>query len=164
MPDGHGEVSGRVELASRLASPAASVWARVSTPEGINAELMPLMRMTIPASVRRLDPDTVPVGERICRSWLLLFGFLPFDYDDLILVRLEPGRGFHERSTMLSQRLWEHERWIEPDGDRACVLRDRLSFEPRLGLPGGTVAPLVRAIFRHRHRRLRRQFGGAPLP
>jgi ligand-binding SRPBCC domain-containing protein len=153
-------VEPRVEVASRLNAPADAVWERVTTPEGINYELMPLMRMTMPAEVRRLDPETVPIGERICRSWMLLFGFLPFDFDDVTLVRLEPGRGFHERSRMLSQRVWEHERVVEPEGAGACVVRDRLSFEPRLGVPGRLVEPAVRALFRHRHRRLRRRFGG----
>jgi ligand-binding SRPBCC domain-containing protein len=64
---------------------------------------------------------------------------------------------------MLSQRVWEHERWIEPQGEAACVLRDRLTFEPRLGVPGAAVAPLVRASFRHRHKRLSRHFGGEPV-
>jgi hypothetical protein len=150
---------GRVEVASRLEAPAAAVWERVSTFAGVNDELMPLMRMTAPPDVRRLEPEQVVLGERICRSWVLLFGFLPFDYDDLVLVDLEPGRGFHERSTMLSMRSWEHERWIEPAGERGCTLRDRLTFTPRLPLPLG---PVVRAVFRHRHRRLRRRFGGGP--
>ena len=150
---------GRVEVASRLDASAEQVWARVTTPEGINDELMPLMRMTMPAAVRGLDPETVPLGERLCRSWLLLFGFLPFDYDDVTVVRLDPGRGFLERSPMLSQRVWEHERTLEPVGPEACVVRDRLTFEPRLALPGPALEPLVRGIFRHRHRRLRRHFG-----
>jgi ligand-binding SRPBCC domain-containing protein len=154
---------GRVEAASRLDAPAERVWERVITPEGINEELMPLLRMTMPAEVQRLDPDTVPIGQRICRSWILLFGVLPFDYDDVTLVRLDPGRGFLERSPMLSQRWWEHERTLEPDGPGACVVRDRLSFEPRLGLPGAAVEPLVRRVFRHRHRKLRKRFGGSPI-
>ncbi len=89
---------------------------------------------------------------------MLLFGVLPFDYDDLTLVSVEPGRGFHERSSMLSMRVWEHKRTIEPAGEMACVVRDRLGFEPRLPLPLGFV---VRALFRHRHRRLARRFGTA---
>jgi ligand-binding SRPBCC domain-containing protein len=148
---------GRVEVASRLEAPAPAVWERISTFEGVNDELMPLMRMTAPTEVRRLEPEQVVLGERICRSWVLLFGFLPFDYDDLVLVELEPGRGFRERSTMLSMRSWEHERRLEPDGAGACTLHDRLTFTPRLPLP---LAPVVRAVFRHRHRRLRKRFGG----
>lgn len=151
---------GRVEVSSRLEAPADAVWERVITPEGINEELMPLMRMTLPPEVRSLDADTVPIGERICRSWVLLFGFLPFDYDDIVLVSIDPGRGFHERSTMLSMRSWEHERRIEPDGEAACTLHDRLTFVPRLPLP---LSPVVRATFGHRHKRLRRRFGGRPM-
>ena len=151
---------GRVEAASRLEADAATVWDRISTFEGVNDELRPLMRMTAPPDVQQLEPDQVVLGERICRSWVLLFGFIPFDYDDLVLVELEPGRGFHERSKMLSMRSWEHERWLEPDDEAACVLRDRLTFVPRLPLPGRALAPVVRAVFRHRHRRLRKRFGG----
>ena len=65
---------------------------------------------------------------------------------------------------MLTQRLWEHERTIEPDGSGGATLTDRLAWEPRPPLPGAAMRPLVRAIFRHRHRQLRRHFGGVPLP
>jgi ligand-binding SRPBCC domain-containing protein len=148
-----------VEQESILAATPEAVWARVSTFEGINDELRPLMRMTAPARVRALDPAEVVLGERIFRSWILLFGVIPIDYDDLSLIALEPGRGFHERSTMLSMRAWEHERWLEPDGDGRCRLRDRLSFEPRVGFAGPLLEAFIRMTFRHRHKRLRRYFG-----
>ena len=134
------------------------MWERVSTFEGVNDELRPLMRMTAPAHVRRLDPAEIVLGERICRSWVLLFGVLPIDYDDLTLVALEPGRGFQERSRMLSMRVWEHERTLEPAGS-GCRVRDRLGFEPRLPGTGPLLERVVWATFRHRHRRLRRRFG-----
>jgi ligand-binding SRPBCC domain-containing protein len=148
-----------VEQESVVSAPAEAVWARVSTFEGINDELGPLMRMTAPARVRALDPSQVVLGERIFRSWVLLFGVIPIDYDDLTLIALEPGRGFHERSRMLSMRVWEHERTLEPAGDSATRVRDRLSFEPRLPGSGPLLERIVRATFRHRHRRLRRRFG-----
>jgi hypothetical protein len=141
------------------------VWERIVTPEGINHELMPLMRMTVPRGIDALDPASVPVGERLFRSWVLLFGFIPFDYDDIGLVRFEPGRGFHERSTMLTQRRTGHagpgmhERTLEPDGD-GCLVTDRLRFEPRAAVPVAVVRRLVAATFAHRHRRLRGYFGG----
>ena len=141
-----------------MAAPPDAVWAHVSTFEGINDELRPLVRMTAPASVRALEPADVVLGERIFRSWVLLFGVLPIDYDDLTLVALEPGRGFHERSRMLSMRIWEHERWLSPDG-AGCRVLDRLSFEPRLPGMGPLIARFIRATFRHRHKRLRRRFG-----
>jgi ligand-binding SRPBCC domain-containing protein len=143
-----------VSITSRLPAPAEAVWARVTTFEGVNDELRPVMRMTAPAHVRELSEDTVVLGERLFRSWILLLGLLPVDYDDITLVELEPGRRFLERSPMLSMRSWQHERVVEPDGD-GCTVTDRLEFEPRLPLPA---APVVRALFRHRHRRLRRRF------
>ncbi len=130
------------------------------TPEGVNGELMPIVRMTLPRGVDRLDIATVPVGERIGRCWILLFGLIPIDWDDLTLERLDPPNGFHERSSLASMRVWEHERWIEPVPGGGCVLRDRVSFEPRLPLPARALLPLYRTVFRHRHRRLRARFGG----
>jgi ligand-binding SRPBCC domain-containing protein len=148
-----------VEQQSVLPAAPETVWERVSTFEGVNDELGPVLRMTAPARVRRLDPSEVVLGERIFRSWVLLFGVLPIDYDDLTLIALEPGRGFHERSRMLSMRVWEHERTLEPDGATGCRVHDRLSFEPRLPGMGPLLERIVRATFRHRHRRLRRRFG-----
>jgi ligand-binding SRPBCC domain-containing protein len=147
-----------VEQESLLSAPPEAVWARVSTFEGVNDELRPLMRMTAPPRIRRLGLSEVVLGERICRSWVLLFGLIPIDYDDLTLIALEPGRGFHERSRMLSMRVWEHERTLEPDGASGCRVRDRLSFEPRVPGMGPLLERIIRATFRHRHRRLRRRF------
>lgn len=144
-----------ITLAAELDAGAAAIWERIVDPDGINDELRPLLRMTVPRGARALGLDDPEPG-RIGRSWLLLFGFLPFDYDDLNVVRLEPGRGFLERSSMLSMRLWEHERTLAPLGDGRCRITDRVAWEPRLPLPGAWFRPLVVAVFRHRHRRLRR--------
>jgi ligand-binding SRPBCC domain-containing protein len=149
-------------IASRLDAPPEGVWARVSTLAGVNSELRPLVRMTAPPDLDALDGSGAVMGERLFRSWLLLFGLIPFDYDDLTLVRLDPGRGFMERSSMLSQRVWEHERTLEPSGASGCLLADRLHFEPRPPLRPALVAPVVRKLFSHRHSRLRAHFGGEP--
>ena len=87
---------------------------------------------------------------------------MPFDYDELTLVRLEPGRGFLERSRMLSQRLWEHERTLEPSGEGGCLIADRVLWQPRRGVPGAALRPVIHRFFEHRHRRLQRRFGGRP--
>ena len=128
----------------------------MTTPEGVNHELGPWLRMTAPRHLRSLDGVTL--GERLCRSWVLLFGVIPVDYDDLTLVRLEPGRGFLERSPMLSQRLWEHERTLEP-ADGGTRVTDRVRLEPRLRVLGRLSLVVATAVFRHRHRRLLRYFG-----
>ena len=82
---------------------------------------------------------------------------LPFEYDDITLVELEPGRRFLERSPMLSQRSWQHERIVEP-AEGGSRVTDRIRMEPRLGLPAAPLRPVFRAVFRHRHRRLRAWF------
>ena len=146
-------------MSSRLAAPAGEVWAAVTTAEGVNAELMPLVRMTIPRGREDFSIADIEDGTTIGRSWLLLFGLIPFDYDDIHVERIEPGRAFHERSTMLSQRRWEHDRTVVPEGDRACIVTDAVRFEPRLPIPPSWLRPVFRAFFRHRHRRLRRRFG-----
>ena len=149
-------------VASRLDAPRAAVWERVSTMDGVNDELAPWVRMTYPPEVAELRPDNVPTGRRVFRSWLLAFGVIPFDYDDLVLLSVEPDRGFLERSSMLSQRVWEHERTLE-DAAGGCVVTDRVRFEPRLPALGAALRPLLRRFFVHRHRRLRRRFGGEPV-
>jgi hypothetical protein len=156
------ERRGEFEIASSLRAEPAAVWERAMSAEGINAELGPLLRMTVPRGLDSLDLHGLEPGP-LGRSWLLLFGFLPVDYDEIGLARIEPGRGFLERSSMLSMRLWEHERTIEAAAEGATI-RDRLAWEPRAPLPGRLPRPVVAAVFRHRHKQLRRHFGGAPLP
>lgn len=141
-------------------APAADVWARVVTPEGINEEMRPVMTMTLPRSARGITIDSIQVGQPVGRALLRLGGLIPFDYDDLVVVELEPGRRFREESTMLSMRVWTHDRTVQPAGGRA-VVTDRVAFEPRLllRLAGPLLKQAIQAFFAHRHRRLRRYFG-----
>jgi ligand-binding SRPBCC domain-containing protein len=148
-----------ISITSRVDATPERLWERITTPEGINHEMRPWMRMTLPRGVSELSVDQVELGKPIGRCWILLFGVLPIDFDEVNLVRLEPGRGFLERSRMLSQRSWEHERTIEPDGEGSLVT-DRVRWQPRLGLPARALRPMFRAFFRHRHRRLQDHFAG----
>jgi hypothetical protein len=147
-----------ITVSSELDADSDAVWARIIDPAGINDELRPLMRMTIPRGISDFGLDNPEPG-KIGRSWLLLFGLIPFDYDDLNIIRLEPGRAFLERSSMLSQRLWEHERTLDPLGANRCQITDRVAWELRLPLPGAWLRPLIRAVFSHRHKRLQRVLG-----
>ncbi|GAB2868518.1 hypothetical protein GCM10027026_18360 [Myroides odoratimimus subsp. xuanwuensis] len=150
----------RIELVSHLARPAAEVWAAATDFSGITAELRPWLRMTAPADQRRL-PEQVQPGRRLFRSWLLLGGVVPIDYDDLALTELEPGRRFLEQSRMLSASLWQHERIVEPTGATTCRLVDRVAFIPRTPLHGLVLRWFVPRLFAHRHRQLRRLHGPA---
>jgi ligand-binding SRPBCC domain-containing protein len=161
-PDADGTV---VESECLVDAPADRVWQRVVTPEGINDELRPWMTMSMPRGGKSLTIDNVPVGEPLGRSWLRLFGVLPFDYDQLTIAALEPGRSFREESTMLSMSCWQHERSVIPsdtdrEADSKTVVRDRITFVLRPGLRFATpmVAAGLRSLFAHRHRRLQRYF------
>ncbi|MEX2252527.1 MAG: hypothetical protein WD649_00090 [Thermoleophilaceae bacterium] len=157
-----GELRGPIVTRSRLETSPEEAWAHATSFEGVNYELGPVLRMTAPREVREAGLEGVVIGKRLCRSWVLLFGVLPVDYDDITLERLDPGRGFLERSPMLSQREWEHERTIEPADGGGCVVTDSIRWAPRLPAPERLTRRVVTAAFAHRHKRLRRRFGGEP--
>ncbi|HEV2980645.1 MAG TPA: hypothetical protein VGX51_04380 [Solirubrobacteraceae bacterium] len=157
------ELRGPIVTHSLLLAPRDAVWARVSTAAGINDELWPLFRMTAPARLRHDGLGAVEVGRRVCRSFVLLGGVLPIDWDDITLVALDPPAGFRERSSMLSQRVWEHERTLEQTS-HGCVLTDRIGYVPRIAVPDAPLRALFSRVFRHRHRRLQRRFGGRFVP
>jgi hypothetical protein len=128
---------------------------------GINRELFPLVRMTYPASISELTPENVVLGKQMFRSWILLFGVLPIDYDDITLAELFPGGGFQENSTMLTQSLWRHRRTLE-DMPAGCRVTDAIEFVPRIRWLGPVFRPVFLLAFRLRHWNLRRIFGTAP--
>lgn len=144
---------------SNLKAPPAEVWAWAISLRGISAELAPVMRMTAPEGISSLSDAVVEPGKPLLRSWILLFGLLPIDRSDLTLVELEPGRRFLERSPMLSMKLWQHERVIEPRPDGGSQITDRLTFEPRLAAP--LVKWFIATVFTRRHRILRETMGDA---
>ncbi len=148
-----------LEFSSRLAAPAAEVWAHATCMKGVNRELFPLARMTHPRELSVLDSERVPLGQRVFRSWILAAGVVPIDYDDLTLIELEPGRRFLERSPMLSQREWQHERVIEPMAG-GSIVTDRVRFVPRVAVLGPIFLVVFRLAFRLRHRNLHHLFRG----
>ena len=147
-----------------IARPAAEVWERAITEQGINDELSPVLRMTMPPGLRGKTIDTVEVGVELGRSWILLGRLLPVDYDDLRLVELEPGRRFLERSKTAAFDPWQHERVVEAIDEGSCRITDRLTFELKrvIGwIPGSEriAGTIVAFLFRHRHRRLAKYYG-----
>ena len=152
-------------ITTGLDAPADQVWAAALSEEGINYELGPWLRMTMPSSIEPgMTIDDAPIGEALGRSWILLAGFLPVDYDDLCLAERGPGMRFLERSQLGSARHWQHEREVLATGDETCEITDRLELELRAPLRaiGGTriAERIVRTLFTHRHRRLRQRWGG----
>jgi hypothetical protein len=151
-----------VTVISAVRADRAALWARIAGFAGVNDELAPWFRMTAPAGSVTLSAD-LATGTPLFRSWLLLFGVVPVEFDLIGFERIVVGAGFAERSRMGLLAPWWHDRWLDdvPGGTR---ITDRLRFGARL--PGGDAlaAPIVRALFRHRHRRLARRFGAlAPI-
>jgi ligand-binding SRPBCC domain-containing protein len=149
-----------------LAAPAGRVWEHATRIEGVNAELRPILRMTVPRHLRGATIGDLEAGVPAGRSWLLLGGVLPVDYDDLCIAELDPQRRFLERSRMASMSLWQHERTVAPRGEGSSVLTDTLTFRlrgPLAAIPGmeALSARIVGALFSHRHRRLVAMHGAA---
>src|ERR1700736_103640 len=62
------------DIATDLAAPPEVLWRHATGVDGVNNELIPLMRMTMPRGLREATLDQLPLGERAGRSWVLLFG------------------------------------------------------------------------------------------
>lgn len=145
-----------LEVRSTLQAPAEVVWRHASTMEGVNDELAPWVRMTVPRAARGKALADVEPGREAFASVLLLLSVIPFDVHHLTLERVL-AQGFDEESWSWLQRRWRHERRVEPRG-AGCVVTDRVTVEPRLA-PAALVAPVVRRIFAARHRKLQARFG-----
>jgi len=147
---------------SLLAANPKQVWSRVSTMQGVNAELMPIVRMTYPRELSNLDAAPRELlGKVAFKSWLLLFGVLPVDRHSLRLQSVTTGEGFDERSSSWSNRVWNHRRTLISIDDGTHIV-DELAFEPRVALAAPFLRWFVTGIFKHRHRVLCREFGALP--
>ena len=145
-----------LKMASNLPVPLHDLWRKVNTMEGVNYELAPFIHMTAPADPGRVPFTQAPLKQPLFASWLLLLGVLPFDRHQLRLDEVWEG-GFRENSSSLIHRVWRHERIITANGT-GSMLTDTLNFEPRISLFGYILLPIVRFMFQHRHRRLKRFF------
>jgi RimJ/RimL family protein N-acetyltransferase len=149
-------------VVSAVTAPPPAVWQHAVTPGGVNHELAPFLHMSFPDGIEDLSASGVPLGERLFRSRIRLLGVVPVEWDDVTFVEIEPGRRFLERSPLLTQRSWEHERVVTADGP-GSRLTDRIAFEPRATSLGSFHWAAFRAVFAWRHRRFRRRFGSRPL-
>lgn len=141
----------------RLPATTQDVWQRVTTPEGINDEMMPFLSMALPREHRATTMATIPVGRPAGPAPLRLLGIVPVDVDMLTITEMEPGSHFQERSWMLSVKRWEHRRAVSDDHG-TTVVTDTVGFEPRLPLVHHAMIRVLPLFFEHRHRRLQRHF------
>lgn len=151
-------------VASRLDAPSEDVWTFVSTMDGVNAELAPYVRMSVPPAFRGSTLADAPIGQTVFTSTLLAGGLVPFDRHRLRFDSIVPGEGFVERSDSLIERTWRHERRVRSSGAHACTIVDQVIFVPRLAWMGPPLLLIVARMFAHRHASLRARFGGSALP
>jgi hypothetical protein len=147
-----------LEFQSRLSADAERLWQHATSMAGVNYELGPLVRMTVPRRVRGLRVDDAPLGKVAFTSIVLAGSVLPVDLHRLRIVEVGPGHRFLERSSSLLQACWEHERWIEAEAGGGCRINDRLAIDPRLRPAAPLTRTIVRRLFERRHRRLRARF------
>ena len=150
-----------LEFESSLKSSRAELWNWITDVRCLRKEMMPYLRMTVPAGLTKLTDVQVPLGKPLFRSRILYFGILPLDYSHVTLLSLAHEQGFVEHSPMGSMRSWQHTRDILPHPSDASllILRDKLEFEPRF--LRGLTTWFVRRFFVHRHAVLRRENGDA---
>lgn len=148
-----------LEFSSKLRASAASVWAAISTLDGVNDELGPWVKMSTPAGIGAMGFEAAPVGQFLFASWVTFARVVPIDRHFLTLARIEPGRGFREESHSWTERRWVHERTITPIDATSATLTDHLELTPRFAVTTPLLIAVVRRVFTHRHRRLRRRFG-----
>lgn len=152
----------RLAFRSELRAPQSQVLAQAQNMSGVNFELAPWVRMTVPQAYaqRSLFDATADELTRplLFRSVLLALGVLPFDVHAFHLDRVLPGEGFDERSSSWMQKTWIHRRRVVAHGD-GCVVTDELEIEPRIAFMTPVVRAIVGFLFRHRHRRLAARYG-----
>lgn len=148
-------------LSSELSIPPARFWAGMSM-SAVNAELSPLVRMTVPSDWLRCPLAHWATGRVLFRSVILLFGVLPVDVHSLRLEQVYPERGFLERSHSWANRLWQHERTTTATS-AGCIVTDTVSVQGRVPWFALLLLPVYRQVFRHRHRRLKVLYGGAGI-
>lgn len=93
--------SAEIQVSSHLEAPTPAVWARVTTPEGINDEMRPWLRIKTPGGVDQRDLSAVatggPIG-RSCLEWNIILRASSLRtvqrVEDFVycLVRLSPSR------------------------------------------------------------------------
>jgi hypothetical protein len=152
-----------VRCTTRLPVAQKAIWERVITPEGINDEIWPVIRMTVPRGLDGVTIDDVTPPATLGRSWFLAGGVLPIDYDMITIAALEPPEMFLEHSTMLTFSDWVHERRVQAVTAETSVLEDHVSWRGRGAINRSALLRrsqvwLLSAMFRHRHKRLAKHF------
>lgn len=119
---------------------------------GVNYELSPILKMSVPEKWATTSISDWPINEELFSSKVLFFGFIPIDLHSFTFLFVNTS-GFKESSKTLINSVWSHERTISNNGSGAIV-SDVIYFKSKLGFLGYLFKPVSQAIFAHRHKRL----------
>lgn len=147
------EISSNLELSTEDVS-------SLLTMSGVNRELSPFIRMTVPPEWSSKAIFEWPTGKVLFSSWILLFGIFPVDRHKFFLQSVDRETGFAEDSCSLTNKSWRHRRRIDRTG-AFCWVTDTVEFRGRLPFLAIILAPVYRFIFKHRHKVLRSYYGGS---
>ncbi len=98
-----------------------------------------------------------PLNKNVCRSLVLLFGFIPIDIHQFRFQKITESE-FSERSITLTNKEWHHDRTLQQSAQGTKII-DVVSFESRLPFVGSLLQPIYKHIFLHRHKRLKQMYG-----
>ena len=172
-----------LEFKSELCCSREKVWKGISTMKGVNKEFFPLLYMTSPDSNLQISSSLVGISP-LFRSWLLLFGIFPIEFDLISFIQVKEEEKFEEKSSMLLIKEWNHKRDLyilsndnqnndslntlnndqkndlEMDQkinetENKTLIVDRLSFIPRIPGTGFILSFIIKSLFYYRHWRLR---------
>ncbi len=143
-------------IQSDLAVAPAAFWAATSM-SSVNWELAPIVRMSAPREWQDCAIERWETGSKLFDSWILLFGFVPVDLHSFRLQEIFADSGFQECSSSWMNKEWRHRR-IALAGGQGCIVTDHVVVVGRIPLLSALLMPVYRFVFRHRHRRLRKQY------
>ena len=146
-----------VTIQSKVNADKQALWQHVTQMQNVNYELLPIVRMTYPNNRAALNSADVPLHTPLFTSVLLLFSIIPIDLHHLAFDKIDDGNAFYENSTTLTHKYWKHTRTLTAT-DGGTIVKDEVTFQPRLGLLGHLFLPVYKGVFAHRHRRLAKLF------
>lgn len=144
------------EIESYLTVDAALLAQEILNMSAVNDELRPLLTMSVPEYWHSIPISDWPVNKPLFHSTIYLCGVFPVDRHYFTFSHTS-SLGFIESSYSLMNTKWHHERTIKHKGNGAMV-KDIVIYQSKLCILGRLSMPLYKAIFKHRHRRLKLRY------
>jgi hypothetical protein len=144
------------EMETQLAVSSSKLAHDTLNMSGVNYELGSLLKMSVPDIWQKKSVTEWPTNQNLFSSNILLLGLIPIDRHSFKFKTIH-SCGFNETSKSLMNTLWSHERLIKSVGSGSAV-KDVIVYKSRLGILGNLFMPVYKAIFKHRHNRLRAKY------